>query len=200
MQLIGKGAEADLFREGGKLIKKRIQKRYRIKELDEKIRKYRTRHEAKLMEIAQRSGISVPKIYKTDLNEKEIVMEFIDGNLVKDVLNSLSESEIRKLGNKIGGIISILHNSNIIHNDLTTSNMILRNNEVFLIDFGLGITSTRIEDRAMDLVVLKKSLLTTHPEKFVILWNGILDGYRKSRNYNEIMKRVRIIEKRVRYS
>ncbi len=200
MNLIAKGAEANLYLEDNKLIKHRIKKDYRIKELDTRLRKSRTQREAKLLKNARRAGISVPRVCRIDLKEKKIVMEFIDGKLIKDLIPSLNDDDVRRIAEKLGKMIAKLHNSNIIHNDLTTSNMILENDEVFLIDFGLGATSTRIEDKAMDLVVLKKSLNAAHANKSGLIWGSMLKGYKDFREYDEILKRIAIIEKRARYT
>ncbi len=214
MELIAKGAEANLYLDGKLLVKHRIKKEYRIRELDERLRKSRTRHEAKLLENAK-GLIPVPSVYEVDLKENRIVMEFINGITVKDVIESGKDIQLGDICKKIGIYISRLHDMNLVHGDLTTSNMIIRglcprnsetesrilkDNEVYFIDFGLGTTSTRIEDKAMDMVVLKKSLMATHTGKFEIIWNGIMGGYRNSKNFDEISKRIGIIEKRVRYA
>lgn len=200
LELIAKGAEANLYLEGDKLIKHRIKKGYRIKEIDTKLRKSRTQREARLLENSRRKGIPVPRVYKVDLDEKKIVMEFIDGELIKDLIPSLPDDEIKRIAEKIGRIIAKLHGVNIIHNDLTTSNMILKNGKIFLIDFGLGVTSTRIEDKAMDLVVLKKSLSAAHIDKFDLIWGSLLDGYKDIREYEKILRRIATIARRARYT
>jgi len=182
------------------LIKHRIKKGYRIKEIDTKLRKSRTQREARLLENSRRKGIPVPRVYKVDLDEKKIVMEFIDGELIKDLIPSLPDDEIKRIAEKIGRIIAKLHGVNIIHNDLTTSNMILKNGKIFLIDFGLGVTSTRIEDKAMDLVVLKKSLSAAHIDKFDLIWGSLLDGYKDIREYEKILRRIATIARRARYT
>lgn len=207
--LIAKGAEANLYvdKKKEKLIKERIQKNYRIKELDEKLRKSRTKHEVKILEKAK-TVIPVPKILNVDFKNYKIEMEFIEGKILKDFFDFLiGDEKIKKISREIGSSISKLHSKNIIHNDLTTSNMLLqkkngeKEEKVFFIDFGLGIHSTRIEDKAMDLVVLKKSLKATHPKKFNIIWKEILEGYRKNKGKfsKEIIKRIDVIEKRARY-
>lgn len=200
MELIAKGAEANLYRIDEKLVKHRIKKNYRIKELDRRLRKLRTRREAKLLENAKMVGVGVPRVFKTDLKNNKIFMEFIDGKLVKEIFETASEREVTLIARKIGEIISRLHNSNIIHNDLTTSNILSRDDEIFFIDFGLGTTSTRVEDKAMDLVVLKKSLMAAHTKKFDLIWKNILSSYKHTRQLKEILNRMEIIEKRVRYA
>lgn len=196
---IYKGAEANLYHENNKLIKHRVRKKYRIPELDKKLRRRRTKREAKLLDDARRAGIKVPKVYETRRDECKILMEFIDGEPLRDIIIESGEKETGKIAGKIGKIIAVLHESDLIHNDLTTSNMLLYKDEIYMIDFGLGVMSKRLEDKAMDMVVLKKSLRAMYPVKFEVIWEGICAGYRNYDNYLEIFKRIETIEKRARY-
>ena len=195
-KIIGRGAEAILYLENNKLIKERIKKSYRIDEIDEKLRKYRTRSEARLM---QNSGINVPKIISVNDKTMKIEMEFIEGKLIKNILDNLNEKEIEELCEHIGEQIAILHDNNIIHSDLTTSNMILKEGKVYFIDFGLGFKSLRIEDKAVDLHLLKQALESKHYKVFEECFDAILKGYKKSVNYNETMERLKKVEQRGRY-
>ncbi|MDD5112210.1 MAG: KEOPS complex kinase/ATPase Bud32 [Candidatus Altiarchaeota archaeon] len=197
MDLIAKGAEANLYRDGGRLVKNRVQKKYRIPELDERLRKLRTRHEAKLLEKARDAGINAPKVLKVDEAGSLLEMEYIDGRRMKEVFEEADLDEVRRIGSEIGGIIARMHESNLIHNDLTTSNILLKGNQIYFIDFGLGYSSTRLEDKAMDLVVFKKSLLASHTRCFDAVWQGILEGYMPDAH---IRKQMDEIEKRVRYA
>jgi len=195
-KIIGRGAEAILYIENNKLVKERIKKNYRINEIDEKLRKYRTRSESKLM---QNSGINVPKILTVNDKTMKIEMEFIEGKLIKNILDNLDEKEREKLCKQIGEQIAILHDNNIIHGDLTTSNMILKDNKVYFIDFGLGFVSLKIEDKAVDLHLLKQALESKHYKVFEDCFNSILKGYKKSVNYEDVMERLKKVEKRGRY-
>jgi len=199
MKIVAKGAEANLYMNEGNLVKERVKKEYRVEELDERLRRLRTKRESKLLENAKRVGVPVPRIHKTDVKEKKIIMEFLEGKILKDVVNEGGKKIVKNLSTEIGGLIAKLHDHNIVHNDLTTSNMILKENRVYFIDFGLGMTSTRVEDKAMDLVVLKKALHATHTDKFEIMWDSIIDSYKKNSENEEILSRIKTIEKRRRY-
>src|SRR3989344_2387624 len=121
---IAQGAEAIIEREGDIAIKKRISKSYRIKELDDEIRKHRTRAEAK--NIAKISAlINVPKIISVDEDEAIISMEFIEGQRLSECLDKLEKKEREKIASLLGRDIAKLHDNNMIHGDLTTSNFIL---------------------------------------------------------------------------
>lgn len=195
--LIYKGAEANLYVDEGKIVKQRIEKKYRIPELDKSLRKYRTRHEAKIMGKIRDFGFPAPKVLKVSEKDATIVMEYVDGKVVKEVFEKETEDTVKKLSQKIGETLTLLHANNIVHNDLTTSNMLEKDGTVYVIDWGLGYHSTRLEDKAMDLVVLKKSLRATHPSRSEFIWKNVLRGYKPDK---ELSTRVETIESRVRYA
>jgi Kae1-associated kinase Bud32 len=195
MQPIAQGAEAKLYRIDNSIIKDRIAKSYRLRELDLRLRKQRTANEANLLRSARRAGVAVPVVLEE--KETEIRMEWIDGELVKNVLNP---SNCKELGTKIGIAIGKLHTYDIIHGDLTTSNMLLKNDKIYFIDFGLGFHSSRDEDKAVDLWVLHGALASTHHALLEKIWTAILEGYRSQYDRAEsIIKNISEIAKRGRY-
>lgn len=198
--IIAKGAEAVLYRDGERLIKLRVEKKYREAELDGRLRKYRTQREAKILENAAKAGVPVPKLFECDIDGKKLVMEYISGRLLKEVIDSADEEALRDIGREIGSLLCRLHSASIIHNDLTSSNMILAGGRIVLIDFGLAFTSTRIEDKAVDLVVFKRALSATHAGGFELVWNALIDSYGEYPKSAEVLERAKVIEKRGRYS
>lgn len=198
MKLIAQGAEAKLYRKDNELIKDRISKSYRIKEIDEPLRKSRTKKEAKLISEARRVGINVPKIISVE--EYKITMEFIDGTKLKDALNNTDSKTRKKLAEEIGKIAGILHSNDIVHGDLTTSNMILKDDKIFLIDFGLGDLSKRIEDHAVDISVLKEAFKSTHYKYLKELWSSFICGYKQNNSKSDdVLRTLEDIQKRGRY-
>ena len=192
-KIIAQGAEAKLLKDDGKIIKKRIEKGYRVKELDEKLRGERTELEKRLIEKARTAGVPVPEII--DKREFNLEIEFIEGEKVKNVLN-----DDLSLCDQIGENIARLHNRNIIHGDLTTSNMIERDSDIYFIDFGLGYFSQRVEDKAMDLFLLNHVLKSTHYE----VWEKAFDKIKQSyiENYEKgeaVIERLQEVKKRGRY-
>ncbi len=192
--IIGRGAEAILIQENGFLIKDRIKKGYRLASLDERLRKQRTKKEAKLLEKAS-SLIPVPKVMKTDEKEK-IEMEFIEGKKLSEHLDNLKNAE--EICKQIGENTAKLHDNDIIHGDLTTSNMILKDNKVFFIDFGLGFTSKRIEDKAVDLHLLRQALEAKHFKNWEKLFAAVLKGY-NSKDKSPVLEQLKKVESRGRY-
>ena len=197
-EIIQRGAEAIIYLEKGKLVKERIAKGYRIPELDHKIRKQRTKSEAKLMKRSEGAGAFVPNVQVDD--DFRLVMEYLRGEKLKDVLNSMPTKKRNSVCEKIGEMIAKLHANGIIHGDLTTSNMILSNGDVFFIDFGLGKFSEKIEDHAVDLFLLYEALKSTHFKVLEECWGRILKAYEKGYSRAEdVSKRIEKIKKRRRY-
>jgi len=111
------------------------------------------------------SGISTPTVYFTNMENSTIYMEEItDSQTVR------------------GAVLGKLHMNNIVHGDLTTSNMLLRglpaDLDLFLIDFGLSHFGNFAEEKGVDLYVLERAILSTHPNT-EDLFQTILDNYMK---------------------
>ena len=194
MNLIAQGAEAKLYKENNELVKDRIKKSYRIEEIDNKIREFRTKREAKVLGKLESLGF-VPKVINNDEKQK-IVMEFIDGKTLRDYI---TEKNYKKLMQELAKKITLIHNKNIIHGDLTTSNFIWKS-EIFFIDFGLAFESHKIEDKAVDLHLLKQALEAKHYKIFEKAYKEVLKVYEKEANDGkEIISRLEQVEKRGRY-
>jgi Kae1-associated kinase Bud32 len=171
--ILYKGAEAEIvvskYLGFDVVLKKRVTKGYRLKKINDKLISSRTREEAKLMSEARQSGVCVPIIYDVDLEKGVITMSYIKGKRVKDILNNLSEDERKKLCIKIGESIGNLHKNDIIHGDITTSNMILLDEMIYFIDFGLGEINSEIEAKGVDLHVLTEAIESTHSKYSIVL-------------------------------
>ena len=195
MKFIAQGAESKLFLSKDKVIKDRFRKTYRIKEIDDRLRKSRTKREAKILDKLKKIGFPIPRLIKT--NETDTLeIQYIKGKLLRNILDN---DNCISLGKEIGGKVAILHTNNIIHGDLTTSNMIL-NKEIYFIDFGLGFFSEKIEDKAVDLHLLKESLESKHSEIWEKSYKAALEGYtKKAADGEDVLERVKLVEKRGRY-
>jgi len=193
-QIISQGAEALITKKDNYLIKDRIKKSYRLPEIDLKLRKSRTKKEAKLLKKAQEL-IPVPKIFSN--SDYSISIEYIKGKKLSEHLDKLKNKF--KIAEEIGKNIAILHNNNIIHGDLTTSNMIYSKKKIYFIDFGLGFESNKVEDKAVDLHLIKEALTAKHYKNADKLFSSILKGYKISNTYKETLTRLIKVEKRGRY-
>lgn len=194
MKLLGMGAEAKVYAREDEVVKKRVRKGYRIKELDERIRKQRTKTESRLLRKALRAQISVPQVRKT--TEYTIRMDYVKGPSIKKHLNQTRDVKVCE---KIGESLAKLHDYNIIHGDLTTSNMVLKDDEVYFIDFGLGDYSQKIEDKAVDVHLFKQALKSKHAKISEQCYTTFLKTYSKSKHYDEVMKQLKKVEGRGRY-
>jgi len=204
-EILQQGAEAVIIRNDNEVIKKRIEKSYRIKILDEKIRKLRTRSEGKIMEKAEKI-IPVPKVIKIDEKNKELVLEFINGERISDCLNKFPIKKQEEICERIGENIAKLHSNDIIHGDLTPSNMILfedkekRESKVYFIDFGLGFISSKAEDKAVDLHLLREAIEAGFSKNWETLFHSIKIGYSKDyKDSEKVLERFKVVEKRGRY-
>lgn len=197
MEMIYKGAEAEIWKTdylGMPAIEKiRIPKNYRIPEIDEKIRKARIRKEANMI-ISARNAVSTPIIYDIDLKKMSITMEFIKGTKVRDIF--YKGKNIEKISSEIGKAVKKMHSLDIIHNDLTTSNIILSKNKLYFIDFGLSTNSKSLEDKAVDVVVFKKMIKSTHWKYFEKIW----ESFKKSYADKKVLEKTKEVESRARYA
>ncbi len=199
MEMVRQGAEAKLFKTvfGGKpaLLKARIPKEYRCRQLDDLLRATRTSREASLLRKARGLGVRTPAVYSVDRGKKEILMEFVEGPRLKDVLSKKNLGLCRP----VGEAIAAMHASNLIHGDLTTSNILVKGKELYFIDFGLGYGSARLEDKAVDLLVFQKTFEATHVELMPKGWNLVLEGYLEKGGSKTVVRHMEKVRERARY-
>ena len=240
-KVLSQGAEGKIyittFLDKKCLVKERFVKEYRVKELDTKLTKSRILNESRNISRASILGINVPTIYFIDLLERKIYMEYIEnGCQLKEILSYIFELKdlnpyeelLKKIINDLGNIISKLHSNDIIHGDLTPSNIIIKkkvnnnNNEneddlnsgknliineknydyMYLIDFGLSSKTTSnqsgIEDKAVDLYVLKRAMISNNPKSEEV-FEKIINIYAKNCvNGEKIIEHYKKVEMRGR--
>jgi TP53 regulating kinase-like protein len=205
--LLKKGAEANLYLadwHGRKAVfKKRVVKLYRPAKLDAAIRVYRTIHEPQLMHAAKKAGVPTPVIFLVDVKNATIVMQYVEGKQVKQLLDEISSSERGQLFFGIGQLIAKLHCAGLIHGDLTTSNMIVGlDGRVFFVDFGLGEKSVELEARGVDLHLMKRALESTHYRFAESCYESVVEGYGSVVGFGRlgnVLDKIGEIERRGRY-
>lgn len=214
MTKIAQGAEAVIYQDGNDIIKERFAKRYRLPQIDESLRKFRTRREAKVLQKLTETNFPAPHLKEFSDIRMAITMDFIPGPKVRDVLlqkNVLSRDDVLlqsselqeydQIAQQMGERIAQLHNANIIHGDLTTSNMLFseKSRELAFIDFGLSFFSDKIEDKAVDLFLLERALQGTHFQIYLEFFKSVLESYQKEcSNAPEILARFEIVKARGR--
>ncbi len=209
-KIIRRGAEAVLIHSKwfnrDVMIKYRLPKNYRINEIDKKLRYSRTIKEGRTLIELFKFGIPVPSIFEINPAKGLIVMQFINGNRLKDVIPELSNEELEIIFRKVGYWLAKMHQIKRAHGDLTTSNIIYtENRELFFIDFGLTESDIGIEEKAMDLHLFKRVISSTHGKFFPYLYDQFIQGYsaveKTDKNENsEIHSRINQIELRGRYN
>ncbi|CCI39719.1 hypothetical protein ABG067_001718 [Albugo candida] len=189
--LLSQGAEAKLYRStfGGRdcVIKERIAKPYRLAVLDRKLSHRRLIQEVRCLMKCKQNGVATPSIYLVDENNGRIYFEFVSGSTLKEFLcnehakGGCYPSEALEIAYKTGAIIAKMHEANIVHGDLTTSNVLQRcpgKTDVVLIDFGLASSNPLPEDKAVDLYVMERAFHSTHIECDALM-EEVLRAYRK---------------------
>jgi Kae1-associated kinase Bud32 len=204
VEVVRRGAEAEIRRgtwKGRKvMVKSRVVKGYRHPGLDASLRASRTRNEARLMQEARRLGVPTPIIYDIDVQEAEMVMEEIEGERVKDALLRVDEEEADRICEEIGRLVALLHKAGMAHGDLTTSNMILKDDKIWFIDFSLGGRTAEFEEIGVDLHLLKEAFQSAHSER-VQKFEVVLGSY--SKHFPEakrVLAKIKDIEERGRYT
>lgn len=194
MTILAQGAEAVVSRKGNTVLKERVAKTYRHPMIDLTLRKARTRREASILEKLEKLKFPAVRLIQMDDKNMMLTLEHVNGKKVRDVLTAKNV----KLCDEIGKDIGILHAHNIIHGDLTTSNMMLTDKIIF-IDFGLSFVSHKPEDKAVDLHVLKQAIESKHHEIAEEAIKHILAGYKKGNPAaKEVLTRLEKVEKRGR--
>lgn len=201
MKVLSEGAEAQILIVDDNILKKvRLPKNYRLEEIDTKLRKFRNRREFKVLTKLKEAGVNVPDVYENleSAKEKQIAFtfEYIKGNILKDVLDKkllfLAFEQIIKM-----------HNAGVVHCDLTTLNMLVRDNQVYLIDFGLSEFSRNIEERAVDLNLffncIKNEHLNLYSKKQELIKRYLKElGDKNLGNGEAVIKRLEQVEHRGR--
>ena len=207
MKLIQKGAEGELFRDmwhGLQVVRKvRTPKRYRVAVLDAELRHTRTAREAWIMHEAKKAGVSTPLIYSVDLEIGEIIMQYLDGRRLREFLEDAERVVRSQFCRGFGEAVGRLHNGGIIHGDLTTSNVIVKESKVYLIDFGLAEYSRELEKRGVDILLGQRVFHSTHHAYGASCYAAFLGGYREQIGQNvanEVEEKVREIARRGRYA
>jgi len=195
--LVSQGAEGRLWKipnylpDGQHAVaKERFSKSYRHPVLDERLTKSRCKSEVKCLVKCRRGGVKCPALYGVSLSQSPLVcvvyMEFCRGTTVRAYLeqellhtranngssSSPSNGAFFDLAHSMGKLIGRVHNVGVMHGDLTTSNMMYFEKEITLIDFGLARSSNNPEELAVDLYVLERALVSTHPELLVTNTNN----------------------------
>ena len=202
-KLIASGAEGSVYDTeflGRKAVAKvRAPKGYRIPELDTQLRSRRTRTEARILREARKAGVRTPVVYMVDPEKGEIVMERAEGSTVKQIIDS-DPAGAEGICAGIGRQMATLHNAKISHGDPTTSNIIVNGGDLVFIDFSMGQFPADDEAVGADMCLLERAFSSAHPGS-EDLYRILIDEYmRISSDGEAVMRKVREIKARARYT
>ena len=195
MKKVGEGAEASIYVTYllgvEAIVKRREEKRYRAPALDMLIRSQRTKKEAKMLAMASSLIGNVPKLLLA--KRHEIYMSKVEGTRLSLIIDKLSAKALRNYAEKSGEYLAVLHDANIVHGDYTPANLIANSKTLYVIDFGLSEMTNALEDKAIDLLVMKRAIGKQ-------LFSNFTKGYSKrSQNAIGVLSRLSVVEKRGRY-
>ncbi|MDK6028334.1 Kae1-associated kinase Bud32 [Ignisphaera sp. 4213-co] len=207
IELLSMGAESYIFKARfmgiDSVIKWRFPKPYMPKELDIQMRRYRTELETKILWKVLSIGIKAPTPLFVDLKDCFLIMTFIDGENFRDIVEKINNEDLCRISKTIGFYAGLLHKNDIVHGDLTTSNVIIsKDSAVHIIDFGLAVITKRIEDKAIDVHIFFRSIESAHKKFENIMKNCFINGYKDAVNENfanKIINTVKNIRLRGRY-
>ena len=200
MKLVKRGAEADIYLTewfGRPAVSKvRHPKPYRNPDLDARLRRRRTAREASMLHMVKSLGVSSPLVYFVDINCHTIIMEYVQGTAV----HSLPDEDVPGHCRDMGRVAGLLHSAGVMHGDLTTSNFILGEG-LSLIDMGLSRRTTKPEDWAVDMRLIKEILSSAHARVLEESWTALVSGYAQTMSrHAEVLRLVARIESRGRYA
>ena len=200
------GAESILFKikqgEEFYILKHRPKKTYLLDTIDTILRCLRTNRECKMLAVARKLGVPPPAVYAIDRENNTLLIDYIEGNNLKEIVDRISINDLQKMCYEFGILIALLHKGNVIHGDPTTSNVIVDNkSKLWLVDFGLSEMNATIEMKGVDLHLIRRAFETTHWNLQEIMLEKTLEGYtnKMGNATKSILERMSEIRERGRY-
>lgn len=209
-EVIAQGAEGIVRRivyQGRLSIhKERFAKKYRHVELDRRLTLRRLNAEARSLLRCSKAGLRVPGLYYVDMEKNAMVMEFVRGVTLRDFLKGDADDGDRfDVAKMVGGVVGKMHDADVVHGDLTTSNVIVEKVDggkklgLCLIDFGLSSQNGTDEDKAVDLYVLERAVISAHADKAQVINSTFWEEYRvTSRKGQQVLNRLAEVRMRGR--
>ncbi|MGD0249753.1 MAG: KEOPS complex kinase/ATPase Bud32 [Thermoplasmata archaeon] len=207
---VSRGAEAALRKVDWwgfpALLKERDTKAYRPKALDDRLRRERTRTEARLLVDARRLGVRTPLLYDIDLPRHRLILEELPGPTLRQLLEdpALPPETLVTAVRAFGRALGRLHAGGVAHGDLTSSNVLFPdgpNGAPALIDLSMGTRSPGVEELGIDLHLVEEDLKALHAKAEALI-RAFHEGYAEGNPAGEkdVRTRARVIRGRVRYA
>ncbi len=207
---VSRGAEAAIRKVDwwgfAALLKARDTKLYRPKALDERIRRERTRTEARLLVEARRLGVRTPIVYDIDLPRHRLILEELPGPTLRELLEdaNLPPEALVTAVRAFGRALGTLHAGGISHGDLTSSNVLFPSGAegppAFL-DLSMGSRQPGVEELGIDLHLVEEDLHALHPKSEPLV-RAFHEGYAEGNRAGEkdVRARAKAIKARRRYA
>lgn len=176
------GAEAEVWMGewfGQKAVRKQRRPRsWRHPDLDHRLGVRRMISEARLLVRTRKAGLSVPAVWDLDYDGGQLILEHLSGTPLIEVLNQADADEeaVQNTLNLVGASVRRLHREATVHGDLSSNNLLIDNDTVHLIDFGLASIEYDVEKFGIDLHVLDEILGASHPDWPVAI-DWVIEGY-----------------------
>jgi Kae1-associated kinase Bud32 len=207
---VARGAEASLRKVDWwgfpALLKERDAKGYRPKALDDRLRRERTRTEARLLVDARRVGVRTPLVYDVDLVRHRLILEELPGPTLRELLEDPARpvAELNRAVRAFGVVLGRLHAGGISHGDLTSSNVLFPGGPgaaPAFVDLSMGSRSPGVEELGIDLHLVEEDLKALHPKADALI-RIFHDGYAEGNptGAKDVRARVKAIRSRVRYA
>jgi Kae1-associated kinase Bud32 len=101
-------------------------------------------------------GVPTPAVHFVDISHHLIVMDFIEGQQLKQLVGVSSKKRITSLCHEFGKLLGIMHLSDVVHGDPTTSNVVVdTQSKMWLVDFGLAEKNATIETWTLPLTSIQ---------------------------------------------
>ncbi len=155
-----------------------------------------------MLTIARKLGVPTPAVYAIDRTNHTLLIEYIEGRQLKELVNIVPITTVQELCYSFGGLIALLHQGDVVHGDPTTSNVIVDNNsKLWLVDFGLSEMNATVEMKGVDLHLIQRAFESTHWNLQEIMLEKTLDGYTDvmGDGAKDILSRMSEIRERGRY-
>ncbi len=207
---VGEGAEATIRQVDWwgfpAYLKSREPKKYRPKALDERLRRERTRNEARLLVEARRLGVRTPMIYDLDLDRCRLILEQLPGPTLKELIGDAGRppAAVAEAMHRLGEALGRLHAGHIAHGDLTSSNVLLPDGPAgpaAFLDLSMGSRNAGVEELGIDLHLVEedvKALSAQAPSLLRGFYAGYLLG--NPAGAKDVRARAKAIRGRVRYA
>jgi len=170
------GAEAEVWKGtwfGKQAVRKQRRPRsWRHPDLDHRLGVRRMISEARLLIRSRKAGLSVPAVLDLDYEGGQLIIEHLDGTPLIEVLNTPNANgeDIKATLRRVGEAVRMLHREAMTHGDLSSNNVLVEEDRIHLIDFGLASIEYDVERFGIDLHVLDEILGASHPQ-----WPGAID-------------------------